>query len=304
MSSPIGAHVLVGGGLIKKGLREAREIGAEAIQFFAGNPRGWKQPTADPHDAAAFRTACADLPVFVHAPYLLNFGSPDPVVLENSAQALTTIMRRAGLVGAAAVIVHAGSSVRRELREQALDRLPELFAPLLDAAPPGVRLLIEPTCGGGAALASTVDSTLQYFAALDDERIGLCIDTCHLHSAGEDITTATALHAVVTKLTDAIGPHRLDLVHANDSRDPAGSHRDRHETLGKGTLGEDVFRTLFTIPQLHDVPILVETATNGVDVALLKRLRDEVRQTDSAIPDDGSPGVRPVQPSARTQPVE
>ncbi|MFI9405244.1 deoxyribonuclease IV [Nocardia sp. NPDC052316] len=304
MASPIGAHVLVGGGLVKKGLREAREIGAEAIQFFAGNPRGWRQPAGDPHDAAAFRAACADsgMPVFVHAPYLLNFGSPDPAVLANSAQALTTIMRRAGLVGAAAVIVHAGSSVRQELRAHALGRLPELFAPLLDAAPPGVRLLIEPTCGGGAALASTVDSTVEYFAALDDERIGLCIDTCHLHAAGEDITTA--LQAVVTKLTDAIGPHRLDLIHANDSRDPAGSHRDRHETLGKGTLGEDTFRALFTIPQLHDVPILVETATTGADIALLKRLRDEVRQADSPILDDSSPSVRPAPPGARPRPVE
>ncbi|PXX65337.1 endonuclease IV [Nocardia tenerifensis] len=294
----------MGGGLVKKGLQEARAIGAEAIQFFAGNPRGWRQPTGDPHDAAEFRAACAEsgLPVYVHAPYLLNFGSPDEAVLEKSAQALTVIMRRARLVGAVAVIVHAGSSVRPELREPALARLPRLFAPLLDTAPPGVRLLIEPTCGGGAALAATVDSTVEYFAALDDERIGLCIDTCHLHAAGEDLTGG--LHAVVNRLTEAIGPGRLDLVHANDSRDPAGSHRDRHETLGKGLLGEDVFRSLFTIPQLHDIPVLVETATNEVDVPTLKRLRDEVRQGFSAA---GSPGARPARtraPGARPRPVE
>ena len=115
--------------------------------------------------------------------------------------------------------------------------------------------------------ASTVDTTIDYMLALDNDRVGLCLDTCHLHAAGEDPVKA------IDALTEALGPTRLALLHLNDSRDPAGSRRDRHESIGKGTLGVDPFTSLLNNPRLDHIPMLVETPTNAEDVALLKTLR-------------------------------
>jgi deoxyribonuclease-4 len=277
--SLIGSHVAVGGGLVKAALGEAAEIGAEVIQVFAGNPRGWAPSRLDPPVMAAFRDQCVErgLPVFVHAPHLVNLGSPSAETREKSVVALTETLRRAAMLGAVGVVVHAGSSVLRDERGTALGRLHGLIAPMLDAAPDGVRLLIEPTAGGGEALASTVDTTLEYLAAVDDERTAVCLDTCHLHAAGEDVTTSSGLRKTVTRLTSAIGRGRLGLVHVNDSCDTRGSRRDRHESLGKGPIGLPALGALFTTPALRGVPLLVETPTHLDDVAALKALRAEAR---------------------------
>ncbi|UGT59027.1 deoxyribonuclease IV [Nocardia asteroides] len=271
--APIGAAIRVSGGLMKTGVRETREIGAEVVQFFSGNPRGWRAPALDVADASAFRDYCgaAGIAVFIHAPYLLNVGSPDPAVLANTTAALAECLRRAALIGAAGVVLHAGSSITPEFRAEALRRLPAVLGPLLDAAPAGPRLLIEPTAGGGAALASDSASTVEYFAALDDERVGLCLDTCHLHAAGEDLSTPFRLGKVLRGLAVAVG--RLDLLHVNDSQDPRGSKRDRHASLGTGFLGTGPLPGLFGSPVLRKVPVLVETPEAGAGVALLKELR-------------------------------
>lgn len=184
----IGSHVAVAGGLVKAGLGEASEVGAEIIQLFAGNPRSWVPATADPAGDEAFRAACAerDLPVVVHAPHLINLCSPSELVLTRSAAALELTMQRATSLGATAVVLHAGSLVTKGRRPVVLGGLRDLVVPIVDRAPE-VRLLIEPTAGAGEAAASTLDSSIEYLMALDDPRIGLCLDTCHLHAAGEDL---------------------------------------------------------------------------------------------------------------------
>jgi deoxyribonuclease-4 len=270
--SLIGSHVAVAGGLVKSGLGEAVEVGAEIIQLFAGNPRSWVQRAPEPAGDDAFRAACAELrlPVVVHAAHLINLGSPSDVVLAQSVAALETTMDRAAAIGAHAVVVHAGSLVARGRRTAVLAGLHDLLAPVVDRAAPGVRLLIEPTAGAGEAIASTVDSTIQYMLALDNDQVGLCLDTCHLHAAGEDVTDP---REVIDKISAALGPDRIGLVHVNDSRDPRGSHRDRHESIGRGAIGAAGFEALFAIPGLRDVPLLVETPTHARDVALLKAIR-------------------------------
>ncbi|MFC8046453.1 deoxyribonuclease IV [Nocardia sp. NPDC057353] len=271
--APIGAAIRVSGGLMKTGVRETREIGAEVVQFFSGNPRGWKAPALDVADASAFRDYCGEVgvSVYIHAPYLLNVGSPDSVVLANSVAALAECLRRAAVVGALGVILHAGSSITPDFRDEALRRLPDVLGPLLDAAPAGPRLLIEPTAGGGAALASDSASTVEYFAALGDERVGLCLDTCHLHAAGENLSTPSRLTKVLRELARDVG--RLDLLHVNDSQDVRGSKRDRHASLGTGVLGTAPLPGLFGSPVLRKVPMLVETPEAGAGVGLLKELR-------------------------------
>lgn len=269
--SPVGSHVAVGGGLLRAGLGEAAEIGAEVIQFFTGNPRGWAQSELEPRIASAFRDVAGErgLTVFVHAPHLINLGSPDDEVRAKSVRSLRHTLRRAAELGAGGVVVHAGSAVVPDLRDTALARLHDVYGQLLDTAPPGVRLLVEPTAGGGEALASTITSTLEYLDAVDDDRLQVCLDTCHLHAAGEAVSTVTGLRRVLA----AVPRGRLGLVHVNDSFDTRGSRRDRHQTLGAGHIGLPSLAALSTTAAVRGVPLLVETPTHQSDVATLKAMR-------------------------------
>jgi deoxyribonuclease-4 len=147
--------------------------------------------------------------------------------------------------------------------------------PILDAVP-GMRLLIEPTAGGGGALASDAASLAGYLDALGrDERIGVCLDTCHAHAAGHDLSTRRGFAGALRAYAAAAGPRGIGLVHVNDSRDPAGSKRDRHAAIGAGTIGREPFAALFSAPAVRGVPLVVETedTTHAVDVATLKALR-------------------------------
>ncbi|MFI5735867.1 deoxyribonuclease IV [Kribbella sp. NPDC051587] len=251
----IGTHVAIGGGLVKVGLAEAIEVGAEIIQLFGGNPRSWAPRAGDPAADEAFRAACK-VPVVVHAPHLINLCSPSEQVVQQSVEALGLTMERAAAIGAGTVVVHAGSMVDGSRRTAVLNGLHEVIAPVLDRT--DVQLLIEPTAGGGEAAASTIESTGDYLQAVNDERVGVCLDTCHLHAAGEDLTKIT------TDLPVA-------LLHVNDSRDLVGSRRDRHESLGRGEIGLETLKIF--LKRFPGVPMLVETPTHAEDVAILKTIR-------------------------------
>ncbi len=272
--APVGAHVSVAGGLLRS-LPYAAGIGAEVMQVFLSSPRAWAPPPADPDGDAAFAAQCR-LPVFVHAPYLINFGSPSPQTVRRSRAALEFSLRRGAAIGARGVVVHAGSAVLGNRREDAMALLREHVLPVLDAVPGGPRLLIEPTAGGGAALASDAASLGGYLDALGrDERIGVCLDTCHMHAAGHDLSTPEAFAAALRAYGRVAGRDGIGLVHVNDSRDPAGSKRDRHEAVGRGTIGRAAFGALFTTPATRRVPMVVETmdAGHAADIATLIELR-------------------------------
>lgn len=281
---PIGAHVSIAGGLVRGALGLADRIGAEVIQVFLANPRGWAHPPADPEGDEAFRAACAErgLPVFVHAPYLINFGSPSRETLDRSKAALEFSLRRGYAVGARGVVVHAGSAVLGHRREAALAQVRDHIRALIRDEWP--RILIEPTAGGGGALASDITSLATYLDVLDDERVGVCLDTCHLHAAGHDVSTRTGMQHTVAAVVRAIGKGRIGLVHANDSRDPSGSKRDRHAAIGAGTIGLDGLGGLFTASGLSGVPMVVETADadHAADIAALKQLRSDFGELTSS----------------------
>jgi deoxyribonuclease-4 len=274
----VGAHVPVAGGLLK-GFAYAREIGAEALQVFVSNPRGWAQSAGDPAKDEAFQVHCV-MPVFVHAPYLVNFGSPTDVTLKKSVDAVRHSLLRGAAIGARGVVVHAGSAVAGAHRDGAMAQLREHLMPVLDAIPDGgPQLLIEPTAGGGEALAATVHELAAYFAVLDDHpRLGVCLDTCHAFAAGHDLAAPGGMKKTLDALVRAVGRGRLQLVHANDSKDPLGSRRDRHESIGQGQIGKDPFAELFRHPATRNVPVVVETPgdslANRRDIELLCSLRD------------------------------
>lgn len=277
----MGAHVPVAGGLVKA-LAYAAEIRAEAVQVFVSNPRGWAPSDGDPAQDERFRATCraGKIPVYVHAPYLVNFGSPTEATRRRSVVAVTHALRRGAELGARGVIVHAGSAVAGAHREQALGQLRADLLPILDAADPdGPRVLVEPTAGGGQALCATVDQLAPWFAQVDDHpMLGVCLDTCHLFAAGHDLAAPGGAKRVLDLMVKTIGRGRLGLVHANDSRDPLGSGRDRHAPIGQGRMGPDMFAELFRHPATRGVPVIVETpgdaASHRQDLDLLRSLRD------------------------------
>lgn len=278
----MGAHVFTAGGLASGALRYARDIAAEAVQVFVSNPRGWAAAPGDPRQDERFRAGCADdgRAVYVHAPYLVNLGSPTPATRERSVAALRHAVRRAGAVGAVAVVFHAGSAVGPGRRAEALAASAGLLPPVLDeAAAAGLRLLVEPTAGGGTALAATVPELASYLDAVGAHpALGVCVDTCHLHAAGHDLGSPAGMRATLDALHRVLPPGLVGLVHANDSRDPCGSRRDRHQPVGQGSIGAEPFGELFRHPLTRGVPVVIETpgerAEHRRDVATLKALRD------------------------------
>ena len=265
-----------------KGLAYAEEIGARAVQVFVSNPRGWAPSAGDPAQDERFRAAAgnAGIPVFVHAPYLVNFGSPTEATLRRSIDAVTHALRRAGAIGAGGVVMHAGSAVAGAHRDEAMRQLREHLLPLLDTAEPeGPRLLVEPTCGGGQALCGLVEELAPWFAQLDGHPLlGVCLDTCHLYAAGHDVAAPGGMKKTLDSFVRTVGRGRLGLVHANDSKDPVGSGRDRHEAIGRGHIGKDAFAELFRHPATRGVPLVVETpgdaSSHRSDIELLTSLRD------------------------------
>ncbi len=287
--SPVGAHAPSAGGLARTALPYATRVGAQAIQIFLGNPRGWAAAAGDPAQDDSFAAACAAarITVFVHAPYLINLGSPTPATLERSIAALRHGLERSTAVGAAGLVMHAGSAVDPGSRDAALKQVRESLLPLLaelDQGPGSIRLLIEPTPGKptSAALAARIEDLGPYFAALEDHpRLGVCLDTCHAYAAGHDLAAPGGARRALNLLVKTVGRGRLGLVHANDSRDPLGSRRDRHAPIGVGAIGIEPFAELFVHPATRGVPVVVETpggeAQHAVDVRALKRLRDTAR---------------------------
>jgi deoxyribonuclease-4 len=280
----VGSHTKTSGGLAKTALPYADAAGSEAVQVYVSNSRGWALPPGDPKQDTLFRDGCGErgLPAYIHASLLVNLGSPTELTVERSVQTLEHGLRRGAAIGATAVVFHAGSSVDESHDDKALHQLREALLPLLDvAATEGLpRLLVEPSAGGGRSLASKVQDLGPYLAAVDEHPwLGVCFDTCHAWAAGHDLATPGGMTATLDELIAVVGPGKLQLVHANDSKDACGSTRDRHETIGKGTIGAAAFGELMAHPATAGIPVIVETPTgdtpdgHAADITLLKSLR-------------------------------
>ena len=281
--NPIGAHVPVAGGLATGGLKYAADIGAEAIQVFVSNPRGWAPAAGRPAEDERLRAHAAerDFPVFVHTPYLVNFGSPSADTLARSVASVRHALVRGAAIGARGVVVHTGSAVSQS-REDAMRQVREGLLPLLDEIPDdGPDVLLEPMAGQGGVLCATVEQLGPYLEALDRHpRAGVCLDTCHAFAAGHDLAAPGGARKTVDALVDSVGPDRLKLIHANDSKDPCGSARDRHENIGAGRIGEKAFAALLRHPAVAGVPFVIETPGRArdphrKDIDALRRLRDQ-----------------------------
>jgi deoxyribonuclease-4 len=268
LRNPVGTHVKVGPGLVKGTLKGARELGLEALQVFTGNPRGWALSPGNPTEDAAFRDGCETdgIRVVIHTPYLVNLGSPTPATYERSVASVAHNVRRAVEIGAEGVVVHTGSYVDQTgsagLHEAALRRVREGLLPILDTVAHDAMpwLLLEPTAGQGRSLCAAVDDLEPYLAALDHHpKAAVCLDTCHAFAAGAPLDEEGGTTATVDRVVQIAGPAGLRLVHVNDSKDPRGSMRDRHERLGQGRIGTGFLGELLGHPATAGVPLILET---------------------------------------------
>ncbi|MGZ8744581.1 MAG: deoxyribonuclease IV [Nocardioides sp.] len=282
LRNPVGTHVQVGKGLVAGALANADALGCETIQVFAGNPRGWAASAGDPKVDAAFRDATTErgMRVFVHAPYLVNLGSPTPATYEKSVATVAHNLKRAAEIGAEGVVVHTGSCVDAGTLDVAMRQVRDGLLPILEilgeAAP---WLLLEPTAGQGQSLCAGVDDLEAYLAALDGHpRAGICLDTCHVFAAGAPLDEPGGTTATVDRIVEIGGPGRLRLIHANDSKDVRGAFKDRHEKIGEGHIGIAAFEELLAHPSTDGVPFVLETPgsrdVGDPQIELLKKLRD------------------------------
>jgi len=277
---PIGSHTPTAGGIARAALPYLDAAASGVAQVYVSNSRGWALPPGDPAQDALFRDGCAErgVPVYVHASLLVNLGSPTPATVERSVATLAHALDRGAAIGARGVVFHAGSAVVPAYHDAAMKQVREALLPLLDRAG-GPALLVEPSAGGGRCLASRVEHLAAYLAAVDHHpRLGVCFDTCHAWAAGHDLATPGGMTATLDLLTETVGPGRLQLVHANDSKDARGSLRDRHETIGAGTIGAAAFAELLRHPTTAGVPVVVETPSRPThegharDIATLRSL--------------------------------
>jgi deoxyribonuclease-4 len=294
----IGSHVPVGKGLRAGALATADELGCETLQIFVGNPRGWALSAGKPSEDAAFRREIETrgYRAFIHAPYLVNLGSPTPATYEKSAAVIAHNLLRAAEIGAEGVVVHTGSFVTPAAGDgdaeaqhaAALRQVREALLPVLDtlgdtADAPGPWLLLEPTAGQGRSLCAGVEDLSAYLDALDfHPKAGVCLDTCHVFAAGAPLDEPGGVAATLERIVEIGGPGRLRLIHANDSMDVRGAFKDRHQNIGAGHIGADAFRELFAHPATDGVPFILETPGSGEaesqDVAVLKQLRLEATE--------------------------
>jgi deoxyribonuclease IV len=281
----IGAHVSVAGGL-DRAVGNALAAGCESLQVFVSNPRGWAPPPVDPPADERLRAelAAAGLgPLFVHAPYLVNFASAGPVTRERSREVVAATLAKAAAVGAAGVVVHAGQA-QAVGRTAGLASTREVLLPLADTAGglAGPDLVLELTAGTRGALAARFEEMAELLAACWwHPRLKVCMDTCHAQAAGYDLGDPAGAAKALDELFATLGD-RVVLVHANDSRDPVGAGRDRHCPIGTGTIGDRGFAAILAHPGLAALPVITETTGDpdqmAADLARLNRLRPASRR--------------------------
>ena len=276
----IGAHVSTAGGLVNAHER-AVERGCQAMQVFNQSPRMWRPTRWKDDDIEEFRSRMADGPirsVVIHAVYLINCASPDPEIRGKSIGSLTHALRMGDAIGADGVVLHPGSTLG-EPHAEAIARAGEAFREGL-AESESCPLLLEDTAGGG----NTLGRNFGELAALleaggDDERIGLCLDSCHMLASGFDISDADRLATVIDECVEKIGMERVRCLHVNDSKTPLGSNADRHAPPGDGELGDRGCAAFLSEPRFEGLPALFEgpgvegKAPALADVEKMKALR-------------------------------
>jgi len=278
----IGPHVSTAGGL-PRAIERGVERDGEAIQIFNQSSRAWRPMVRGDDEVAEFRAAMDASPIdaiVIHAVYLINAASMEDMVRSKSLAALTDALRLGDRIGAAGVVLHPGSQ-KGAPYDDCMRAVGEALREVL-AESERCPLLLEDTAGAMGTLGRDIDELARLVElGGGHERLGVCLDCCHLLASGFEIRTPDALGELVDEFEAKIGLERLGCLHVNDSKMPLGSNRDRHENIGDGELGRKGIRTFLSEPRFDGLPALIETP--GIDkkgpdakqVRLAKRLRRE-----------------------------
>ncbi len=258
----IGAHVSIAGGVALAPERGAVN-GCAVIQIFTKSPNRWEGPALAASECSAFKEnrrqyGLAD--VVAHDAYLTNLASPDKKLWNRSKKAFRDQLNRCARLGIEAIVLHPGSHMGSGEKE-GLRRVAGALAGLLERSEAaGTRILLETTAGQGMCLGYRFEHLAEIIALLQGSpRIGVCLDTCHVFAAGYDIRRPSSFQKVMKEFDRTIGLDRLAIFHLNDSKGELGSKLDRHEHIGKGTIGPEIFKTIVRAKTFRGIPKIIET---------------------------------------------
>ena len=274
-----GAHVSSGGG-IDTAIDRARERGANAVQVFTQSPRMWRHTDHKPETVAAFREKRERFgieSVVCHATYLINLGATDDVIYAKSVKALRETTATAERIGAEGVVFHVGSHLGRGF-EQALHQvIPALQVACGERDDDPTWLLLENSAGHQGTMGVTIEELATIIDELGrPDRVGICLDSCHLFASGYEIRTVDGMNAILDEVDERIGLDRLRALHVNDAVDPLGSNRDRHANIGKGQLGKKL-GVFLSHPKLQGLPAFLEVPgpdKDGPDAKEIRKARN------------------------------
>ncbi|MGQ0712189.1 MAG: deoxyribonuclease IV [Gemmatimonadaceae bacterium] len=279
----LGAHVSTAGGTPNAPAR-AKALGATAMQMFSKQANRWAERVCEDEECRAFSLALTDTEVratAAHDSYLINLASPDPVLRARSLASFESELRRCEALGMQYLVSHPGNYM--DDRESGIARNAEALGIALEHVPGRVMVLMEMTAGSGTSIGSTFEemrALLDAIPAPHRDRVAVCVDTAHVFAAGYDLVDD--YDGVWARFSDTVGMHRLRLMHLNDSKTPLGSHRDRHELIAEGAIGERAFRRIMTDERFVAIPKVIETPKlddpEATDRRMLERLRGYSRQ--------------------------
>lgn len=274
----IGAHLSCSKGYANMA-KEAASISANTFQFFTRNPRGGKAKPIDPKDIEAFEKGAKEIGIDVilaHAPYTLNPASAKDDTRQFAIDTLADDLARMESTPGQLYNMHPGAHVGQGAEigiEKIADALNQVLRPELSTT-----LLLETMVGKGSEIGGTFEELAQIIDRIDlDDKVGVCLDTCHIWDGGYDI--ANDLDGVIEEFDRVIGLDRLRAIHMNDSKNPCGSHKDRHEQIGKGHIGLEALAKVAAHPALRDLPFFLETPHDkvsgyGDEIVMLKEARE------------------------------
>jgi deoxyribonuclease-4 len=274
-----GAHCSGG---IKKAIDAAEGMGADVVQLFVQSPRAWRFPNHEPAALEQFKERRAESRlggVFVHALYLVNLAGTDKAMYSKSVDTMRSTMDAACAIEADGVVFHIGSHLGAGF-DKGLERVVPALEQVLDRSSETTWLLMENSAGAGGTIGRSIEELAVIFEALGrHERLGICLDSCHLYVSGVDVTDRKALNAVLKEVDDRIGLDRLRALHANDSKAPLGSNLDRHENIGEGLIGEGLgaflsHRRLQRLPVVLEVPGKDGHGPNADEIRKLRELHE------------------------------
>jgi deoxyribonuclease-4 len=263
MSKFVGAHVSASGGVFNAPLN-AMAIGAKAFALFTKNQKQWAAKPLDDETIGLFKDNLAKsgiLPrhVLPHDSYLINLGHPEEDKRQKSLEAFIDETRRCMQLGLDRLNFHPGSHLKQISEEECIDRIAMSMNEALNVTE-GVALVIENTAGQGSNLGYSFEQLAAIIERIEDKsRVGVCIDTCHMFTAGYDIRTREAYDATWSEFERIVGFNYLRGMHINDSKPDLGSHVDRHDSIGKGKIGLDAFGFIMNDPRMDNIPLVLET---------------------------------------------